>query len=103
MEMRAQMGMESEQKSKLRGDASVMRHDNSDAVVEKPKAPAPQLEVIAPPPKPAEAPTFESYGLATSLPPRDANVDAPASEAPAPAAGAPKKYIPPHLRKKLAT
>ena len=103
MEMRAQMGMESEQKSKLRGDASVMRQDDADAAVEKPNASAPQLEVIAPPLKPAEAPTFESYGLATSLPPRDVNVDAPASEAPAPAAEALKKYTPPHLRKKLVT
>lgn len=115
MDMRAQMGIEGEQKSQLRGDASVVKEKE----VKKPapkKAPEPKIEVVAPPPKPKPVvappappkPTaFDTGAMAKSLPVPATATPAPAPATPAPAAGddAPKpvrsRYIPPHLRKKM--
>lgn len=121
MDMRAQMGIEGEQKAQLRGDASQAKKDASDEkkkADEKKriddaakKAAESKLEFIPPP----RATAFDTDALVESLPtvpqpPTPAAVVAPvAAPAPAPAQapapvgdGAPvrKAYVPPHLRKK---
>mmetsp|Transcript_26767 Transcript_26767/g.39907 ORF Transcript_26767/g.39907 Transcript_26767/m.39907 type:complete len:788 (-) Transcript_26767:495-2858(-) len=97
MDMREQMGIEEEQKkgAGLRGDASVKKKDDGkDKKKKEPKkkkeggiSVAPKLSAV---PEPAPAP---------------AAAPAAAVAAPAPAAapaGEKKRYIPPHLRKKMA-
>jgi ATP-binding cassette subfamily F protein 2 len=117
MDMRAQMGIEGEQKSQLRGDASVVKTKEEKKSAPPKKAAAPKLTVVAPP-KPAapaappRATAFETGGMAKSLP--AALPVAPKPVAPKPAAAAPvpaaasgdapparSRYIPPHLRKKM--
>jgi ATP-binding cassette subfamily F protein 2 len=106
MDMRAQMGIEGEQKSQLRGDASVVKEKEEKKPAPPKKAPAPKLTVVAPPkpavPAPPKATAFETRDMAKSLP-----AAAPAAPAAAPAAAsgdappARSRYIPPHLRKKM--
>ena len=104
MAMRAQMGIEGQQQSTLRGDASEVKKEK-DKKPPKPakKAPQPKLEVVVPT-KPA-APvkvdnTFDTQQLQESMPAPSETPAAPAAAPAAPANGAPKRYIPPHLRKK---
>lgn len=117
MDMRAQMGIEGEQKAQLRGDASQAKKDASDEkkkADEKKriddaakKAVESKLEFIPPP----RATAFDTDVLVESLPtvpqpPTPAAVVSPVAapaQAPAPVSdGAPvrKAYVPPHLRKK---
>ena len=122
MDMRAQMGIEGEQKSQLRGDASEAKKAGDKKKAPVKKAPEPKLEVVVPPKR---ATAFETETVVKSLPvvapraapaprvapapvaaPAPAPVAAPApapAAAPAPpAGGAPARaaYVPPHLRKK---
>jgi len=107
MDMRAQMGIDGEVKSVLRGDASVVKKDDETKKVVAPKkAPAPKLEVI---PAPPSRSAFDMDPVKEVLPapptaPPPAAVSAAAAPAVAPSSAvgdAPKRYIPPHLRKKL--
>jgi ATP-binding cassette subfamily F protein 2 len=91
MDMRAQMGIEGEQVGKLRGDASTKKKEGEEKPKPKPKPKPKAPEVIAPKVKPVS--------------PKPASP--PPAAAPAPAATnasgeAPKRYIPPHLRRKMA-
>jgi ATP-binding cassette subfamily F protein 2 len=125
MDMRAQMGIEGEQKAQLRGDASQAKKDADDKkkADEKKKMEAaakkaaePKLEFIPPP----RATAFETDTMTNSLPevvpppipaPAVVQVVPPASTAaetplPVPASAtdaAPvrKAYVPPHLRRKM--
>mmetsp|Transcript_7646 Transcript_7646/g.18892 ORF Transcript_7646/g.18892 Transcript_7646/m.18892 type:complete len:830 (-) Transcript_7646:38-2527(-) len=126
MDMRQQMGIEEEGK-KLRGDASVKATDKAKKA--KPKKPEPKLEIVAPkaPPaltipeeKPAPAPTPTPVSLPSSpsaAPTKDSSPAEDDATAITTATGnsgstsvssstngdnAPKRYIPPHLRKKMA-
>ena len=129
MDMRQQMGIEEEGK-KLRGDASVKTTDK--AKKEKPKKPEPKLEIVAPKappapatipeekPAPAPAPTPTQVSLPSSpsaAPTKDSSAADDDATAITTATGnsgstsvssstngdnAPKRYIPPHLRKKMA-
>lgn len=108
MDMRAQMGIEGEQKGQLRGDASVVKKKGDAKPKAAPKKPQPKIEAVSPT---QIASSFETKSMEKSLPeptPKAAPEPAPAPAAPAPApaaaeGGAPakKRYIPPHLRKKM--
>ena len=104
MDMRAQMGIAGEQVGALKGDASVKKKPGSEPKPKPPPKKEPTLEVVAPPtakpkevslPPPAPAPVKETPAP-TPAPP---SAPAPAT-APPPADGK-KRYIPPHLRKKM--
>jgi ATP-binding cassette, subfamily F, member 2 len=94
MDMRAQMGIDGDQVGKLRGDASVIKKEDSN-----PKPPPPKkeskLEVIAPKAKPPSPPPLKEEPAPAPAPPPK-----PAAPAAAPADGK-KRYIPPHLRRKM--
>ena len=97
MDMRKQLGIDED--LKLRGDASVKATEK-----EKPKAkpaPQPKLEVVKPVVKsiPEEKPVVPPVEK-EKTPAAD---DATATTASTASSGdAPKRYIPPHLRKKMA-
>mmetsp|Transcript_44350 Transcript_44350/g.106839 ORF Transcript_44350/g.106839 Transcript_44350/m.106839 type:complete len:782 (+) Transcript_44350:48-2393(+) len=104
MDMRAQMGIENDTGT-LRGDASVKATDKPKK--EKPKKKEePKLEVVkpmakieetAPKPEPVKqqsAPTTDDSTVATASTSTTSNSGGSGS--------APKRYIPPHLRKKMA-
>jgi len=109
MDMRAQMGIEGDQKSVLRGDASV-QVKNADATGNGSKSsssskpapkPAPKLEVVAPP----------SAKPQQQRPPADNGVDDAATAATSgtsstlasDATATKGRYVPPHLRKKMSS
>lgn len=97
MDMRAQMDLHGEQKGQLRGDASTLKKEGDKPKPKPAKKAEPKLEVIkpkataAPAPAPAPKSTFNTDGMKESLP-ETATAAAPAK----------KRYIPPHLRKKMA-
>jgi ATP-binding cassette, subfamily F, member 2 len=105
MDMRAQMGLSGEQVGKLRGDASTVKQESKPvAAAGKPKSPLvqppkkkpPTVEVIQPsPPKVvvAATPAREDDDVPTTT--TVSTVDSSGSSAPT-------KYIPPHLRRKVA-
>lgn len=96
MDMRAQMGIAGEVSGKLRGDASVKKAKDSDPKPKPPPKKQPTLEVVAPSkPKPTPPPPLKEEPAPAPAPPPK-----PAAPAPAPADGK-KRYIPPHLRKKM--
>ena len=102
MHMRAQMGIEGDHHAgKLRGDASVMKMDNGEEEKPKPKKAEPKLEVLAPLPKQQvqEDDTATTTTSASSSTFNSSSVGAISG------AAAPKKgtYVPPHLRKKMAS
>mmetsp|Transcript_29914 Transcript_29914/g.70497 ORF Transcript_29914/g.70497 Transcript_29914/m.70497 type:complete len:825 (+) Transcript_29914:268-2742(+) len=124
MDMRKQLGIEEQQGGKLQGDASV-KASEAKTKKEKPKKKEAKLEVVAPtskvttikeepkepekepePPKVASA-VPESLPKEAAKAPDDTSTVATVgtsgsgSAAPAPAP-AKKRYIPPHLRKKMA-
>jgi ATP-binding cassette subfamily F protein 2 len=109
MDMRAQMGLDSDT-VKLKGDASVKATDKPKKA--KVKKEEPKLEVIKPmvkieeappkpeppkpePPKPEPAPLADDATVTTVSSAVTSNSGESASTAP-------KRYIPPHLRKKMA-
>ena len=97
MDMRKQMGIEGD--GKLRGDASVKATDKPKQRPE-PK-PEPKLEVV----KPVVKSIPEDVPSPAPAPKEKAPVsdDATATTASTTSSGdAPKRYIPPHLRKKMA-
>lgn len=120
MDMRSQMGID-DAGGKLRGDASVKAADKAKASA--PKKPEPKLEVVRPKApviatiaEKEQSPTPVSLPASPTAPPA---TDAPADDdatAVTTATGnsgstltsssnngdAPKRYIPPHLRKKMA-
>ena len=98
MDMRAQMGIE--EQVKLRGDASVKKTDKAEKKKE-PKKPEPKLEVIQPGIRKEEKPKPEP-GKPEETPMADDATATTASTSASSDSGAPKRYIPPHLRKKLA-
>lgn len=102
MDMRAQMGIDSES-SKLKGDASVKATDKPKK--EKVKKTEPKLEVLKPMVKVAEEPPKPDPPKPVPVPLADdataATVSTAATSNSAESA-APKRYIPPHLRKKMA-
>jgi len=106
MDMRAQMGILGDQKGSggLKGDASVVKKAGSEEPKPVPKERETKLEVVAPsPPKPKEAslpPQSPAPELVTEAP-APAPVPKPAPAAPAPDVDGKKKYIPPHLRRKM--
>jgi energy-coupling factor transporter ATP-binding protein EcfA2 len=127
LDMRAQMGLEGDQAPvSLRGDASVKATDKPKAV-KAPKKPEPKLTVIrpviasiaemtiaeekpksppAPAPKPAPVPVKEPADDATANTASTENTASTAATASTADSGgaAPKsRYIPPHLRKKMAS
>ncbi|KAL3935553.1 MAG: hypothetical protein SGARI_002930 [Bacillariaceae sp.] len=114
MDMRAQMGIDGDGNAaaaKLRGDASVKASEKAKEKA-KPK-PEPKLEVVAPKAKVA---TIQEAAEATPKiekpsqpPPADdatatttGTSNSGASSSTGNGAAAPKRYIPPHLRKKMA-
>lgn len=103
MDMRAQMGIENEG-GKLRGDASVKATDKPKK--EKVKKEEPKLEVVKPMAKIEETtPTPEPVMQQSTPAPDDstvATVSTSTTSNSASSGTAPKKYIPPHLRKKMA-
>ena len=99
MDMRAQMGIE--EQGKLKGDASVKKTDK--AVKKKePKKPEPKLEVIKPGIKKEEEKPKVEPAKPEKVPMADDATVTTASTSASSESGAPKRYIPPHLRKKLA-
>jgi ATP-binding cassette subfamily F protein 2 len=109
MDMRKQMGIEGDQVGKLRGDASTKKSDETKKAEAAPKKkpPAKAPEVIAP--KPVAAPKPVDVPMPVALPEPVAPAAkpvAPAASKPAAPAGdgaEPKRYIPPHLRRKMAS
>lgn len=106
MHMRAQMGIEGEQAGQLRGDASTKKKEGtpknepakSAAIKEPATAPSP----VEPPKPTEEIRKKEEDSLFTPEVPQGeepAKEPAPAAPVPAPSKG---KYIPPHLRRKMA-
>ena len=103
MDMRAQMGIENDT-GKLRGDASVKASEKPKKAA--PKKAAPKLEVVKPMVKIEEdkpdvvpvtkepAPVSDDATVATA--------STSASSTSGASGSAPKRYIPPHLRKKMA-
>ena len=106
MDMRAQMGIEGEStgSSKLRGDASVKAGEKPKTEPKK-KAPEPKLEVIKPKPKPVVA-TIEEAPAPTPTPVATKSASADDATASTVSSGTTasggSRYIPPHLRKKMA-
>ena len=109
MDMRAQMGIDSGPTHKLRGDASVKAGDKPKQAPKEVKKVVPKLEVIRPvvasipEAKPAPVPAPISAPKVSSTP-DDATavtVSTSASGISADSADKPKRYIPPHLRKKM--
>merc|ERR1711935_437645 len=123
MDMRQQMGIEND--VKLQGDASVRA--TSKAKAPKKKKPEPKLEVVLPKPKPAPAKIAtisedtkreDTNKVASTVPsalptpkedaskpadaPTVATVGTSGSNSTEGAVPAKKRYIPPHLRKKMA-
>ena len=102
MDMRAQMGLDGDEAGKLRGDASVKKKEDSDPKPKPPPKKEPTLEVVAPKPKPKPVslppPVQEEPAPAPAPPPKPAEPEL--APAPAPADGK-KRYIPPHLRRKM--
>lgn len=109
MDMRAQMGI-GDSSAKLKGDASVKASDKPKEK-SKPKPVAPKLEVIqpvvksiaedkpvAPPPAVAPAPKPEPTDDMTAVTVSTAATSLSSDSGNKPA---PKRYIPPHLRKKM--
>ena len=97
MDMRRQMGISGDQVGKLRGDASVKQKEGSAPKPKPPPKKEAKLEVVAPKSKPKPSPSPPPL----KEEPTPAPAPPPAS-APAPAADdGRKKYIPPHLRKKM--
>jgi formate-dependent phosphoribosylglycinamide formyltransferase (GAR transformylase) len=109
MDMRAQMGIDSEQVSQLRGDASRAKKEAEDSLAaaaneakkkDQLKAKESKLEVFAP------ANTFETANLTKALPSEPAlsieveNKSSPPLPDQTNTAPAKKSYVPPHLRKK---
>lgn len=103
MDMRAQMGIENET-GKLRGDASVQATDKPKK--EKTKKEEPNLEVVKPMAKIEEAAPKAEPDKWQPAPVTDDSTVATVSTSTTYSSGAsgsaPKKYIPPHLRKKMA-
>jgi len=94
MDMRHAMGIEGEQGSSvLKGDASVRKKESSSVPQEEKKKPAPKLEVVAPPRK--EATT--NGGSKTYVTDDDDTTAATTTTS-----SATTRYVPPHLRKKMA-
>jgi len=117
LDMRAQMGIEGDQKGTLRGDASVAKKTGEEKKVNaKPPKQEPKLEVVVPKkPVPIAEPktdVFDTNPIKEALPlvparpvitPAPVVVPTPAVSSPPPAAGAAPargRYIPPHLRNK---
>lgn len=106
MDMRAQMGLDGDQVGNLRGDASVKKKEGSEPKPKPPPKKEPSLEVIAPKPKPpVSLPPPLTEEESKPLPPPKPAAPAPAPPvAPAPeppSADGKKRYIPPHLRRKM--
>lgn len=103
MDMRAQMGINNDG-GKLRGDASVKATDKPKK--EKVKKEAPKLEVVKPMAKIEETPRKSEPVKQQSSPATDDSTVATASTSTTSNSGSsgtgPKKYIPPHLRKKMS-
>ena len=109
MDMRAQMGIDSGPTHKLRGDASVKATDKPKPAPTKKVAPT--LDVIRPVVatipevvKPAPVPAPVSVPKVSSTTADDATavtVSTSSSGMSADSGDKPKKYIPPHLRKKM--
>jgi len=103
MDMRAQMGIE-DGSGKLRGDASVKATDKPKK--EKVKKEDPKLEVVKPMAKIQETQPKPEPAKQQSVSVTDDSTVATASTSTTSNSGssgaAPKKYIPPHLRKKIA-
>ncbi len=113
MDMRAQMGIDgtgsNSASNKLRGDASVKASDKAKEP-KKPSKPEPKLEVIKPS-KPVVASIPEESPASISVPAKPTPIadDATATTVSTATSGAtaedsgdkPKRYIPPHLRKKM--
>jgi ABC-type multidrug transport system ATPase subunit len=118
LDMRAQMGIEGEQKSQLRGDASVAKKDSEQKKApSETRKPEPILEIVAPKKQvPAPEPkkdVFDTRPIKDALPPTQASnrVSVVTTEpttvqiptvVPIAAGAAPTraKYVPPHLRNK---
>jgi ATP-binding cassette subfamily F protein 2 len=111
MDMRAQMGIDGTGSNtagqKLRGDASVKASDKPKEP-KAPKKPEPKLEVIKPTKPVVASIPEEKPSPEPVVPPKAAPLadDATATTVSTGASGtssdsAPKKYIPPHLRKKM--
>lgn len=99
MDMRAQMGIAGDQTGKLRGDASVVRKDDPNPKPKPPPKKEPTLELLPPISKPkAQPPSPPPLKEEEPVPPPK---PAPAPATSAPAADGKKRYIPPHLRKKM--
>jgi ATP-binding cassette, subfamily F, member 2 len=102
MDMRAQMGIAGDQVGSLRGDASVKRKEGTEPKpkVKPPPKKEPSLEVIAPKPKqPVSLPTLiEEPKPSAPVAPAPAP---PVAQDPDPPADGKKRYIPPHLRRKM--
>ena len=108
MDMRAQMGIDSGPTHKLRGDASVKATDKPKPAPTKKVAPT--LEVIRPvvatipevvKPAPVPAPVFVPKVSSTADDATAVTVSTSSSGISADSGDKPKKYIPPHLRKKM--
>jgi len=110
MDMRAQMGIGNES-GKLRGDASVKVDPNKPKEKKPQPKPEPKLEVVkpkvatiaeepkptpapSPPPKPVEPAKDDATVTTASTATTSSTADSGEAK--------PKKYIPPHLRKKMA-
>ena len=111
MDMRAQMGIDSEASSKpLRGDFSVKKKEGDNKKVKPASAPKAKLEVIAPPPKKAAQPhlvgstvddddaTATTFATTTTNNSAQNAADSAIVDNTSSAKG---RYIPPHLRKKM--
>lgn len=111
MDMRAQMGIDdsgTNTANKLRGDASVKASDKKAKEPKAPPKPEPKLEVIRPVVAsiPEEKPTPAPPVVKPDLPPvvDDATattVSSGTTSTSADSGDKPKRYIPPHLRKKM--
>ena len=103
MDMRAQMGIE--EQGKLRGDASVKKTNKPEKEKEVKKKPEPKLEVIKPVVKEEAKPEPEIVKPEPTSMSDDATtatVSTSTTSGSGESGAAPKRYIPPHLRKKMA-
>lgn len=101
MDMRAQMGIANDT-SKLRGDASVKATDKPKKE-KAPKKEEPKLEVVKPMAKIEETALKPEPVKQQSAPLTDDSTASTSTTSNSGGSGsAPKRYIPPHLRKKMA-
>jgi energy-coupling factor transporter ATP-binding protein EcfA2 len=116
MDMRAQMGIESDQQNAqqksqgLRGDASVQQKVSDKPAAAAPPKPKPQpkLEVVVPP-KPTPAPALPAPApVSAPVPPAQLNAAAATTSTTTATTGTSSansggRYIPPHLRRKASS